>query len=375
MPLVTRLLFALALGTLVSCMAVSSSGGTRLGELAPCAKGTVSTVIAGKRLCLKRGQRCTKRLDRQYHRYRFHCHAGRLTGGPKRPAPTPPTPPTPSPAGAIVGTIPAPATGGIAIGAGSVWVASTAAHVVTRIDPATNAVTATIPVGTGFDPFHGPTRLAFGHGTIWVLDGTADCSCVHRIDPASNRVVATIRLGTPTSFRIAPLGIAVHEDAIWIAVRQGTEDAPDGSVMRVDPATNSVSAIVGAGSSPEFGGPTRIAAERGWAWAGVPSQKAVVRVDAQSNSVAATITGLTCVEGDLAVEQSGVWVADCDALRLIDRGTNQISRTIRVAGASGMGAGGLAIGLGSIWVQAGPLIRINPVSGSLAARIVRTYVR
>jgi hypothetical protein len=36
-------------------------------------------VINGKQTCLKAGRRCNKRLDRQYHRYKFHCHAGRLT--------------------------------------------------------------------------------------------------------------------------------------------------------------------------------------------------------------------------------------------------------------------------------------------------------
>ena len=44
----------------------------------PCAKGSVAAVIAGMRTCLKPGQRCTKRYDRQYHRYGFHCHTGRL---------------------------------------------------------------------------------------------------------------------------------------------------------------------------------------------------------------------------------------------------------------------------------------------------------
>ena len=36
-------------------------------------------VVGGKTVCLKAGQRCVRGLDRQYHRDRFHCHAGRLT--------------------------------------------------------------------------------------------------------------------------------------------------------------------------------------------------------------------------------------------------------------------------------------------------------
>jgi hypothetical protein len=49
------------------------------GNAAGCAKGSVPAVIGGKRTCLKAGQRCKKALDRQYHRYKFHCHSGRLT--------------------------------------------------------------------------------------------------------------------------------------------------------------------------------------------------------------------------------------------------------------------------------------------------------
>jgi pimeloyl-ACP methyl ester carboxylesterase len=45
----------------------------------PCLKGSVAAQIAGKQACLKTGQTCTRSLDRQYHRYRFHCHIGRLT--------------------------------------------------------------------------------------------------------------------------------------------------------------------------------------------------------------------------------------------------------------------------------------------------------
>ena len=44
----------------------------------PCARGGVAAKIDGKQVCLRAGQRCERRLERQYHRYGFHCHAGRL---------------------------------------------------------------------------------------------------------------------------------------------------------------------------------------------------------------------------------------------------------------------------------------------------------
>jgi uncharacterized repeat protein (TIGR01451 family) len=63
-----------------------------------CRPGFKHAVIGGKQQCLRRGQRCRKRYDRQYHRYGFHCHTGRLTRktAPK-PAPPPPLPPPPAP--------------------------------------------------------------------------------------------------------------------------------------------------------------------------------------------------------------------------------------------------------------------------------------
>jgi pimeloyl-ACP methyl ester carboxylesterase len=53
-----------------------------------CPRGSVAGVIGGVRKCLRSGQACKRALDRQYHRYGFHCHTGRLTKAAK---PKPPT--------------------------------------------------------------------------------------------------------------------------------------------------------------------------------------------------------------------------------------------------------------------------------------------
>lgn len=344
--------------------AAGSTSAPQAG-VARCAEGAVSAVIEGKRVCLRRGQRCSKRLDRQYHRYGFHCHSRRLTGGP---APKPPAPPPMPPAGTVVATIPTPSSGGIAVGAGSVWVANTLAFTVTRIDAETNRVTATIPTGQSpLDLFHGPTRVAVGHGSVWVADGRSDCSCVHRIDPATNRIAETIRLGIPTfpEFRVAPLGIAVTREAVWVALRHGGEDSPAGSVVRVDPVANAVTAVIPLGSDPEFGGPTGIAANEHGVWAGVPSTKSVARIDPVTNAVVATIPGLSCGEGQLAADEAGVWVADCDVVRRIDPMSNTFAKTIPIPGATGAGARGIAVGAGAVWAQAGPLVRIDPGTGTI----------
>ena len=326
-----------------------------------CASGSVSATIDGKSVCLRQGRSCVKRLDRRYHRYGFHCHNGRLTRAK-------PASPKTRPAGKVVATIPAPHWGGITVGGGAIWVANTFPHTVTRIDPESNAVVATIPVSGEADPFHGPTRMGFGNGTLWVLDGTFDCSCLHRIDPMTNREVATIRLSTsPDQERVAPLGIAVQPDAIWIALRLGTEDAVDGAVVRVDPLTNTVAAVISAGTSPEFGGPTRIAAGGGAVWATVPSMKSVLRIDPKTDEIVATVPGLSCGEGDVDIDASGgVWVADCDVVRRIDPVTNQFTHKVRVPSPTlSADVRGLAFGLGSVWAQSDVLARIDPTTGKV----------
>jgi streptogramin lyase len=348
-----------------------ASGSTnKLRTIVPrCASGSVPAVIGGKGVCLRRGQRCSKRLDRRYHHYGFHCHSGRLTGGPTPHSPVPP-------AGRIVATLPVSSSGGIAFGAGAVWIANNGPHTVTRVDPQTNTIVETIPLGDPLiDPLHGPTLLAFDHGSLWVLNGAADCSCVQRIDPLTNGIVATISLGSPTQFRVAPLGIATTPDAVWVANRWGTEDAPAGSVVRIDPKTNRVVAILGLGGSFEgVGGPTGIAADSKTVWVGVPSMRSVVRINAQTNSVVVAIPGFTCVEGQLASDESGVWIADCDAVRYVNARTNAIEKIIPIAGNTrtavvGAAVVGIGVGYGSVWVQAHRLLRLDPASGSLTGAL------
>ena len=81
--------------TLIAALAVLGAGlagsGQHLQSAASgsvaktCPRGTVRAVIAGKRTCLRAGQRCKRSLDRRYHHYGFHCHGARLT----RPSPPP----------------------------------------------------------------------------------------------------------------------------------------------------------------------------------------------------------------------------------------------------------------------------------------------
>src|SRR5438876_9866762 len=68
-------------------------------------------------------------------------------------------------------------------GNGAVWVARVSDNTVLRIDPQTNSVIATIPVGPQ------PEGIAVTPGAVWVVNKGGPS--VSRIDPATNQVVAT----------------------------------------------------------------------------------------------------------------------------------------------------------------------------------------
>lgn len=44
-----------------------------------CGSGYVSAQLSGGHKCLRAGQFCKINGDREYHRYRLHCHTGRLS--------------------------------------------------------------------------------------------------------------------------------------------------------------------------------------------------------------------------------------------------------------------------------------------------------
>jgi streptogramin lyase len=83
---------------------------------------------------------------------------------------------------ATVAAGPADSEGGIAVGAGSVWIVTSKESDLVRIDPATNAVTAHIRIPAGsFNPI-------FANGSVWVSSNAG--GTLVRVDPATNKVVS-----------------------------------------------------------------------------------------------------------------------------------------------------------------------------------------
>jgi streptogramin lyase len=168
---------------------------------------------------------------------------------------------------------------GLAYTGGSLWTASFSDGVISRIDPARNAVTATIRLGTGTDaPF--ATALAAGTNGVWATgvppehgagSYAADYSKAGRvfhIDSGLNGVVASVKVGRQSAgggpsvlgYGTATThGIAVGDGAVWVA------NGGDGTLMRIDPTRNVVVQTIEIGK-----GVDGVAAGAGYVWVSRP---------------------------------------------------------------------------------------------------------
>jgi streptogramin lyase len=135
----------------------------------------------------------------------------------------------------------------VVYGEGAVWVAVTGepsgGGTVLRIDPRTDEVVAAIPVAAVPGWEVGGAGLTIGAGSVWVTGSVEDLAdppigtdaVLVRIDPATNEVAATIPLGDGSGG-----DVAVDEGGVWVVI--GGDER--GQLVRVDPATNEVVATI-----------------------------------------------------------------------------------------------------------------------------------
>jgi YVTN family beta-propeller protein len=228
------------------------------------------------------------------------------------------------------------------------------ADVVAVIDPATNRVTGSIPVGAR------PSDLVFGAGSLWVAN--LDDQTISRIDPGTSRVTKVISTGD------APRGLAAGPDAIWLA------SAPtNGSVVtvrRVAPRFDTIVQTLRVRGSPAleaFG--DSIAVAGGSVWVVPQGLGAVSRIDVGTGKTAAVMDAGT-IPTTVGVGAGATWVTDVggNSVLRIDA-TNVVTDTIQVGGAPA----GLAFGAGALWVAqylGNAVVRIDPVE-----KAVKTTIR
>jgi streptogramin lyase len=278
----------------------------------------------------------------------------------------------PPPAAHILATIPVASAGRMAFAAdGSLWVNRDYpdGSTISRIDPATNQVTDTVAVSAG------GIDIAYGFGSIWEVDyGSGNAAgTVSRIDPQTKAVIATI----PTQ-GTAPGGIVITPQAVWVANHDEPPIPNGASIVKIDPATNRVVDTILVGAA-DGGGPVSLATAGGSIWAEDFLHRAIVRIDPVSDKVLATLFSPLSINGVawMVTDGSQVWFATNHALGVqrVDPASNTI--TVTVPGSAiaryGLQANwGIVLGAGSLWLS-GPcgrsacVLRVDPATNTIVS--------
>jgi YVTN family beta-propeller protein len=173
--------------------------------------------------------------------------------------------------------------GGIAVTAGSVWIAEPQGSSVLRMDAKTRRRTATIPVGNA------PVALAPYEDELWVADGSD--GDIQEISVQANTVTHTIAVGHDPSALAGGLGY------LWVANRG------DGTVTRIDPSGRVAARTIAVGSEPDG-----IAVGDNAVWVANQFDNTVTRID--PSSLATTTIGVGVGPEGITVTTNAVWVAD-----------------------------------------------------------------
>jgi streptogramin lyase len=218
--------------------------------------------------------------------------------------------------GVIEETIPVNDPHSLAVGEGGVWVVSIFGSAVSRFDPATGELVASIPLSLPAPAGEGPGAFEFlpfaavaGAGSVWVATARG---YVAEVDPQTNEVVRRIETAAPAN------DLAVAGESVWVTAQldgvvriaaSGVVSAPapieDSSGLRL-----SVSELFEADGSLWAGGAWSQAIgkdpEAGYV---VTGEKGVVELDPQTGEIrhVATVPMQLSVT---AVSGSRVWLAD-----------------------------------------------------------------
>jgi YVTN family beta-propeller protein len=262
-------------------------------------------------------------------------------------------------------------------GAGSLWVANLADGSVSRIDPHSNRVIATIK------RLHAD-RLTYGAGSVWVV--TTD-GFLERIDPVNNRQVGRpIAIGGGNNGR----DVAYGDDTLWtnggkvrtVHFANGWVDSAYESLVRVNPATGRV--VADLPLQADLGDGASIAVGEGSAWVATyrsaPSGKklktstVLIRVDSTTNRVVDTLDLSRYSLGTVVSALGSIWVTTAGNynedkpgyLLRIDPRSNKVIAKIRV----GAAPNGIAVSPGAVWVadsQDGTLSKIDPATNRVVS--------
>jgi hypothetical protein len=206
--------------------------------------------------------------------------------------------------------------GYVAVGFGAIW--ATGQDGLLRVDLRTNRVVATIPMRLGGSQGGGGS-IAFGEGAVWVTSGdTVDVkfrpnAVVYRVDPATNRVTATIPVPA------GPIEVVVAAGTVWV-----THDADpgEGFVTRIEARTNKLLPPIPV---PTLPGPIRAGLDAVWVvdWGSFaridPRRGTVTRLGHSAGNIWEVGGGALWGTYANSADDSGVQRVDPDTGRVVAR--------------------------------------------------------
>ena len=227
--------------------------------------------------------------------------------------------------------------GGMVSAFHSLWTPLCGSGSLSRIDPKTFKVTATIASGVST----GLGVIASSPDSIWLL--TDDKITLSRIDPDQNQVVGELRV--PAGCRSLVFG----ETALWLAC------PAENKVLRINPATNLVEKTIEVSAQPEA-----LAVGGGSIWALCRKEGKIDRIDPKTNKVSKTIDlNVPGADGGITFGDGWIWVTQTGfPLARIDIASETVVQQF-----NGEGGGAIAASPGAIWLshlKAGTIWRIDP---------------
>jgi streptogramin lyase len=232
-----------------------------------------------------------------------------------------------------------------------------------RIDPSSNRVVATLPVGT---VVAAPAAVALDGGAAWVPAGTS--TTLWRVDRAAERVAGRVRLDRTL---LGPVGVAARDGTVWVsccAFQHGP--GPAGMLLRVDTRRNRVVARL-----PVADGPLAVTAGAGAVWVAT-ARGGVLRVDPASNRVVGRVALAAGSRVEAITATAGaVWAVDTgdgNLLRL-DPGSGRVGLAVPAPLPRGIGVGDA--GTWAVVTNDRTLARVDERTGRLRARVPADVVR
>ncbi|MFM2123672.1 MAG: hypothetical protein RL328_123, partial [Acidobacteriota bacterium] len=222
----------------------------------------------------------------------------------------------------------------------SLWIADCASGSITRMEPKTGKVEATLNIGAGKVRF----GLVATPDSVWAF--TDNKTTLSRIDPDTNAVVGEVRI--PSSCN----SMLYADSSIWAVCPE------ENQLLRVNPLTNLVDQRIKVAATP-----TAIASGDGSIWVLGMKEGKIDRIDPKTNKVTKTvdlgIPGAT--EGSLAYGENALW-ATATGFPLMRIDTAAEKEAV-VQQFWGEGGGLVLTAQGAVWLtdpKASKLLKLDP---------------